>query len=211
MVRASTASVDVAARADASFEACVCTPDARAFRFSAASKEPIGGERMHVLNPLTRGNRMKRFRMLIGFCAAVAVMVGVASAQEHGTKDEAKAMVDSAIEHVKKVGPDQAFKDFTNDKAAWTKKDLYIFAYDMQGTCVAQGDNAKLIGRGLMDLKDPNGVAIIAEQTKIAQTKGEGWFEYIWPHPQTKKLTPKMSYVRKVPNYEGWLAVGIFK
>ena len=154
---------------------------------------------------------MKGVRSLIGVFAAVAVMVGVASAQEHGTKEEAKAMVDAAIEHAKKVGPEQAFKDFTNDKSAWTKKDLYVFAYDMKGTCVAQGENAKLIGRNLIDLKDPNGVPMIAEQTKIAQTKGEGWFEYIWPHPATKKLTPKVSYVRKIPNYDGWLAVGIFK
>jgi cytochrome c len=69
----------------------------------------------------------------------------------------------------------------------------------------------KLIGRNLMELKDPNGVAMVAEQTRIAQTKGEGWFEYIWPHPHTKKLTPKTSYVRKVPNADAWLAVGIFR
>lgn len=34
-------------------------------------------------------------------------------AQEFGTRDEARAMVDSAVAHVKKVGPEQAFKDFT--------------------------------------------------------------------------------------------------
>jgi peroxiredoxin len=48
-------------------------------------------------------------------------------AQEFGTRDEAKAMVDAAVEHVKKVGSDQAFKDFTNkENKAWQKKDLSI-------------------------------------------------------------------------------------
>jgi signal transduction histidine kinase len=152
---------------------------------------------------------MKIARSLMIVALVSLLMAVVAGAQS--TREEAKAMVDAAVEHVKKVGPDQAFKDFTNDKEHWTKKDLYVYAYDMTGTCVAQGENAKLIGRNLIELKDPNGVAMVAEQTKIAQTKGEGWFSYVWPHPQTKKLTPKESYVRKLPNYEGWVGVGIFK
>lgn len=155
---------------------------------------------------------MKVARMLI---VAVAVMalsfVAVARAQDHGTKDEAKAMVDAAVEHAKKVGAEQAFKDFTSDKSAWTKKDLYVVAYDMTGTCVAQGDNAKLIGKNLIELKDPNGLKPIAELTKIVQGKGQGWLDYQWPHPQTKKIENKSTYVRKLPNYDGWVAVGIFR
>ena len=60
--------------------------------------------------------------------------------EEKGTREEAKAMVDAAGEHVKKVGPEQAFKDFT-DKAnkPWQNKDLYVFAYDMEGVNVGHG------------------------------------------------------------------------
>jgi signal transduction histidine kinase len=120
-------------------------------------------------------------------------------------------MTDAAVEHVKKVGPEQAFKDFTNDKATWKKKDLYVMAYDMKGTVVGHGANEKLIGRNLMELKDPDGVAVIAELTKTAQGKGSGWVDYMWPHPETKKLEAKSTYVRKLLNYDGWVGVGVYR
>ena len=65
-----------------------------------------------------------------GFLAAVLGLglVGTSLAEERGTKDEAVAMTSAAVEHVKKVGREQAFKDFTEDKATWTKKDLYVMA-----------------------------------------------------------------------------------
>jgi signal transduction histidine kinase len=151
-------------------------------------------------------------RTVIAAAAIVALsVVAVAMAQQQGTRDEAKAMVAAAVEHVKKVGPEQAFKDFTTDKANWTKKDLYVMAYDMKGTCVGHGANEKLIGRNLIELKDPNGVMVVADLTKTAQAKGEGWVDYVWPHPQTKKLEGKTTYVRKLANYDGWVGVGIYR
>ena len=142
------------------------------------------------------------------------LMLGVAAAalaQDAGTKDEAKAMVDQAIEHVKKVGPEKAFKDFTVDKATWTRKDLYVMVYDSKGTCVGHGANEKLIGKNLIALQDPNGKLLIKELTDTAMQKGSGWVDYEWPHPLTKKIESKSTYVRKMTNYEGWLGVGIYR
>jgi cytochrome c len=141
---------------------------------------------------------------------AAGVLATAALAQEHGTREEAKAMVDAAVEHVKKVGPDKAFKDFTGE-AAWKRKDLYVMAYDNKGVVMGHGANEKLIGRNLMELKDPNGVLVVAELTKIATTRGEGWVDYSWPHPQTKKLEDKSTYVRKLQNFDGWVGVGIYR
>ena len=155
---------------------------------------------------------MSTGRILTAVSIAIALSWSAgATAQEHGTKDEAKAMADAAVEYVKKVGPDQAFKDFTSDKAHWTKKDLYVVAFDMKGNMMAHGANEKLVGHNNMDMKDVNGVFFTAEMTKVAQTKGEGWVDYMWAHPQTKKLTQKSTYVRKLANYDGWVGVGIFK
>jgi signal transduction histidine kinase len=153
----------------------------------------------------------KRFAVVAGLVAVVMAFAVMAGASEQGTKDEAKAMTDAAVEHVKKVGPEQAFKDFTTDKARWTKKDLYVMAYDMKGTCVGHGANEKLIGRNLIEMKDPNGVQVVAELTKLAQAKGQGWVDYVWPHPVSKKLDEKSTYVRKLANYDGWVGVGIYR
>lgn len=146
---------------------------------------------------------------------AAAAVVGLMSinawAQENGTRDEAKAMVDAAVEHVKKVGPDQAFKDFTDkDNKTWHKKDLYVFAYNNEGVNVAHGANDKLIGKNLIDLKDPNGKPLIRELRDTA-AKGGGWVEYDWPHPQSKKIESKISYTRKMTNFDGFLGVGVYR
>jgi cytochrome c len=134
-----------------------------------------------------------------------------ALSQEFGSRDEAKAMVDLAVEHVKKVGAEQAFKDFTDkSNKAWQKKDLYVFAYDMKGVNVAHGANDKLVGKNLIDLKDPDGKPLIQELRAMAQ-KGGGWVEYEWPHPQSKKIESKVSYVRKTEGFDGFVGVGVYR
>jgi cytochrome c len=154
---------------------------------------------------------MKRLINLLCMLVTSTCFMGAALAQEQGTKDEAKAMVDAAVEHVKKVGPVKAFEDFTVDKATWSRKDLYVMAYDATGTCVGHGANAKLIGKNLIELKDPNGKLLVKELTETAMTKGSGWVEYDWPHPITKKIEGKVTYVRKLANFGGWVGVGIYR
>jgi cytochrome c len=151
------------------------------------------------------------FRMILAAVVSVGFWAGSAQAQDNGTRDEAKAMVEAAIEHVKKVGAEQAFKDFT-DKAntTWHKKDLYVFAYNMEGVNVAHGANDKLIGKNLIELKDPEGKLLIKELRDTA-AKGGGWVEYEWPHPQTKKIESKISYAKKLANYEGFVGVGVYR
>ncbi|HRH65759.1 MAG TPA: hypothetical protein PLU53_05645, partial [Bacteroidia bacterium] len=58
------------------------------------------------------------------------VLMSTSVAQDRVTRDEAKGLTDQAINHNKKVGPEKAYKDFTTDKATWTKKDLYIMVFD---------------------------------------------------------------------------------
>lgn len=149
-------------------------------------------------------------RWILGATLALSMTTG-ALAQDNGTRDEAKVMVDAAVEHVKKVGPEQAFKDFSDKtNKSWQKKDLYVFAYNMEGVNVGHGANDKLIGKNLIELKDPNGKLLIQELRTTAQ-KGSGWVEYDWPHPQSKKIESKVSFVRKLANYDGFVGVGVYR
>jgi cytochrome c len=149
-------------------------------------------------------------RWLLG-AALVLGFQAQALSQENGTRDEAKAMVDAAVAHIKTVGHEKAFADFTDkSNKDWQKKDLYVFAYDMKGVNVAHGANDKLIGKNLIDLKDPNGKLLIQELRAAAQ-KGEGWVEYDWPHPQNKKIESKVSFVRKTEGYDGFVGVGVYR
>jgi signal transduction histidine kinase len=152
----------------------------------------------------------KWIRMVIG-TVAVAGFMGHAVAQDKGTPAEAKAMAQQAADHVKKVGPDQAFKDF-NDKAntTWQKKDLYVFAYNMKGDCLAHGANQALVGKNQIELKDPKGRAVVQELVAAA-TKGGGSVDYEWPNPKTQQVEAKTSFVAKLSGVDGFVGVGAYK
>ena len=153
----------------------------------------------------------KAFHWLMLALALAFMSAADRADEERGTRDEAKSMVDAAVEHAKKVGPEQAFKDFTDkSNKTWQKKDLYVFAYNMEGVNVGHGANDKLVGNNLIELKDPNGKPLIQELRDVAR-KGGGWVDYDWPHPQTKKIESKASYVRKLQNYDGFVGVGVYR
>jgi cytochrome c len=155
---------------------------------------------------------MKYFSGMVAVATLTAgLYAGSVQAQENGSRDEAKSMVESAVEHVKKSGPEQAFKDFTDKgNTTWHKKDLYVFAYTMAGVNVAHGANDKLVGKDLIALKDPEGKLLIKELRDTA-AKGGGWVEYEWPHPQSKKIESKISYAKKLVNYDGFVGVGVYR
>jgi signal transduction histidine kinase len=131
-------------------------------------------------------------------------------AQERGTLDEAKALVNKGLAHIKKVGTEAAFKDFTEDKANWTNKDLYIFGLDMKGTQLAHGGNAKLVGKNLWDFKDAAGKLFYQEFAATA-SKGTGTVEYFFVNPITKKVEPKVSYVAKITGTDYYIGSGAYK
>jgi signal transduction histidine kinase len=153
---------------------------------------------------------MTIFRSLLTLLLAGFVSVS-AMAQDHATKDEAKAMVTAALAHIKKVGNDQAFKDFTSDKATWTKKDLYVFTMDLKGVVLAHGANEKLVGKNLIDLKDQNGKLFAREFIEVGTAKGEGWVDYDWTSPVTKKVEGKSTYVKRIPGSDSFAAVGAYR
>ncbi len=153
---------------------------------------------------------MRIMKWLMAVTASTLLFSGAALAQERATKEEAKAMVDAAFDHIKKVGAEKAYKDFTTDKAAWTKKDLYVMVYDSKAVALAHGANDKLVGKDMSAVKDGNGKPVVGGLIDVA-AKGGGWFDYDWPDPVTKKMMAKTTYARKQPNGEGFIGVGVYR
>lgn len=147
-----------------------------------------------------------------GFAVALAFGVAAAShAQERGTAKEAQAMAEKAIAHIKQAGNDKAFADFTAKDSGWQSKDLYVFAIKFDGYVVAHGANRALVGKSLYEIKDPSGKSFIKEFIDVAKTKGSGWVEYHFADPQTKRNLPKSSYIIRIPGYDGFVGVGIYR
>lgn len=142
---------------------------------------------------------------LLGLLSASAFAAG-------GTADEAKSMVNRALDHIKKVGTEKAFKDFSDPaNKDWHDRDLYLYAYNFAAVNVAHGANEKLIGKDLSELKTPDGKTLIKDMVQLAKTKGDGWIDYQWTNPTSKKIEQKSGYVKRIPGYEGFIGSGIYR
>ncbi len=136
---------------------------------------------------------------------------GVAlAADKPGTADEAVAMVKKAIAFIKANGNDKAFAEFNDKKGKFTDRDLYVTVYDLEGNGLAHGFNPKMIGKNMMDLKDPGGRAMVRERVEQAKSQDKFWQrDYIFVDPLTKTTMHKDMYVEKVGDV--LVCCGVFK
>ncbi len=134
-----------------------------------------------------------------------------AYAQERGTADQAKALVEKGLAHIKAVGVDKAGEDFTAKDGKWQDKDLYVFVQKLDGTMIAHGGNKGLVGKNHFELKDANGKLFVKEMIDVAKSKGSGWVDYMWTSPATKKVEAKSTFIVKIPGFDGYIGVGIYK
>jgi len=138
-------------------------------------------------------------RIMVGL--VVLALVGSAgvgfASEKRGTAAEAEAMVKKAVAYMKSGGKNAAFAEINNPKGRFTDKDLYVFVYDMTGKCVAHGQNLKMIGKELVEMRDADGKFFVKERIEIAKSKGKGWQNYKFTDPLTKKIDDKRAYVER--------------
>lgn len=153
---------------------------------------------------------MKRGMIILFLVLAFTVTGSFAFAQEKPTQEEAKAMVDKAAAYVKEVGKEKAFEEFNNPSGKFVKGELYIFAQSFKGIMLSHGANVKMVGQDHLELKDATGKQFVKEMVEVAKTKGNGWVEYSWTHPQNKKVQPKVTYIQKAGE-DYYLGCGMYK
>ncbi len=90
-----------------------------------------------------------------------------------------------------------------NDPARieFNDRDLYVFIYNMEGVCLANGARPALVGKNLISIKDQDGKYLIQEMISIAIGPGRGWLEYKWPSPITNKIEDRGAYIEKMGAY----------
>lgn len=139
-----------------------------------------------------------------------AALLQPAFAQERGSKDEARALNDAAVAHIKKVGIDQAMKDFAADRKRWMPKDLYPFVMEFGGVMRFHISD-KLMGRDALGVKDASGKEFGKEMVSLAAKKGTGWVDYEWAHPVSKKIEDKSAFIQRVPGADMFVGVGVYR
>jgi hypothetical protein len=128
--------------------------------------------------------------------ALLASFTTAALATENGTAVEAEALVKKAITHYKKVGREKALADFQKNPGPFVDRDLYVTVYDLEGHALSH-INARMVGKNLIDLRDPDGVYLIRERLEAARKSPSGWQDYKFFNPVSKKVEPKRMFWEK--------------
>lgn len=146
--------------------------------------------------------------LLLGLLVTGFMSPGMA-AEERGTTEQAMAMVKKGISYIKEHGKEKAFAEFANTaNKDFHDRDLYLFAYDLNGVNLSHGNNPKMNGKNLIDLKVGDRF-VVKDMIAVVNSKGKGWIDYQWPNPVTKVLEMKSTYVEKVDNY--FVGCGAYK
>jgi signal transduction histidine kinase len=137
---------------------------------------------------------MRKSQLII---AAVSLLSAtVFAADDFATPKEAEAMVAKAVSAVN-ADKATAFKEITGKDKKWVNRDLYPVVYDMNGKCLAHGQNEKQVGKDLLELADADGKEFVKERVEFAKSKGKFWHDYKFTDPVSKKVLPKSAYCEK--------------
>lgn len=150
---------------------------------------------------------MRKLIYVLCTCLVLMMAATTFAAETHGTKDEAMKLISKCQNYLKEHGKDATLEEINNPKGLFVDRDLYVFAIGFDGEMLAHGANSKLVGKNLIDLKDPDGVFLIRELGKQAP-KG-GWTKYRWTNPVTKVAEKKESYSIKVDD-SYYIGIGVY-
>jgi len=139
-----------------------------------------------------------RGKQFVGALVALIGMGATAWGAEFATKDEAVAMVKKAVAAIKADGPEKAYAAFDKKDGGFTDRDLYVVVYGLDGTVLAHGANAKLIGKKMIDATDVDGKPFVKERVELAAKQPNFWQDYKFVNPVTKKVEPKQMYCERL-------------
>jgi signal transduction histidine kinase len=151
---------------------------------------------------------MNRRRLL--HLLAVPALITTLGAQSP-KPDDAVAFVKEAVAYYKAQGKVAALREFTMPTGKFRRfgGEFYITVYDLEGKCLAHGQEPTKVGVNALHSKDPGGKEIILERITLAKAKGKGWHDVKYKNPKSGVAEPKAMYFEL---YEGLVfATGIYK
>jgi signal transduction histidine kinase len=155
-----------------------------------------------------RVETMGLWKLNVSVAVAAIVLASPALAGK-ATKDEAVAMVKSAVSFIKEQGPEKAYAEIDNRHGKFVKDDLYVVVYQLDGKVLAHGANQKFVGKDMIDAQDVDGKLYVKERVELASKQPSFWQDYKFVNPVSKKVEPKQMYCEKLDNTA--VCAGIYK
>lgn len=125
------------------------------------------------------------------------------------TREELVEFVRRAVSYAKSEGKEKALLEFNQKNGSFFEGQLYIYAYDFNGTTIAHPVNPEKIGVNRLNEPDAAGNLFITELRDVARN-GSGFVEYYYINPtHNNAIEKKLGYVMKVDD-SWWLGSGIY-
>jgi len=142
---------------------------------------------------------MKRIWIFSGIVVFLFMssLTGYLRAADKGTRDEAVAMVKKAIEFINANGNEKAFNEFSNPNGKFIDRDLYVIVYDMNGRCLAHGQQKDRVGKELLNDRDGDGKEYMKERMMLMKKQQTAWQNYKFMNPVSKQVEPKSMYIER--------------
>lgn len=119
------------------------------------------------------------------------------------------AFVDEAAAYVKDNGKEKALLEFNNRSGSFVSGELYIFAYDFNGTNLAHPIRPDLVGHDQRGLLDINDVAVVRNELALAK-RGGGVLYLVFQNPvHEDREELKLIYLKKMDDGL-WLGSGTY-
>jgi cytochrome c len=155
---------------------------------------------------------MKKAACLLIVPALILLLAGPTWAAETATPDEVVTKCHEAAKFVQDNGIDASIKSIGDKKGPFVWKDTYVFLMNMDGKMLAHPIKPTLTEKSsLLDVKDSAGKPLFMEFVELANSKGKGWVDYMWPKPGQDEPAPKSSFIYRVPGTQYIVGAGIYK
>jgi len=130
------------------------------------------------------------------------------------TSEKAKqieALVNKAAALINSKGK-AAFSEFRAKDTEWFHGDTYLFVYDLKSNVLLNPAFPAREGTKVTGQKDANGKLFHDAMIQMAETKGSGWVDYMFPKPGQTQPSQKWTYVKavKIDGVPGLVASGFY-
>jgi methyl-accepting chemotaxis protein len=158
--------------------------------------------------------------------AGLMVIVGIALFTLHGQmfserQAQTKHMVEAAttlLDHYAQAARDGSLSEDAAKKEALAAvtslryaNGEYFFVFDMRGTVIAHGADARLVGKNLNAVKDQNGFAFVDEMIRGAVANGGIEVHYFWPRGNgSNEPKPKIAYASRYKTWSWIIGSGVY-
>ena len=91
----------------------------------------------------------------------------------------------------------------------WGNND-YFFMYDETGTNIMAGPLPTLVGKNMIDAKDPTGFPFVRALIASSAQPDGGFVSYMFPRPGSSDAVPKLSYALAVRPWSWIIGTGVY-